>query len=120
LVCIELSDLVFAVDSIPACLGISHSALVVFSSNIFAVACLRSLFTLVSVAIKNLPFLKVSVAIVLGFVGVKMLLEFFQYELSTGLSLFIIGIIVLFGVLISVFTKYSNTFATAKSNRYSN
>ena len=120
LVCIELSDLVFAVDSIPACLGISHSALVVFSSNIFAVACLRSLFTLVSVAIKNLPFLKVSVAIVLGFVGVKMLLEFFRYELSTGWSLFIIAIIVLFGVLISVFTKYSNTFATAKSNRYSN
>jgi predicted tellurium resistance membrane protein TerC len=61
LVCIELSDFVFAVDSIPAVLGVSQDPFVVYSSNIFAIMGLRSVYTIVARAIDQLPYLKVSV-----------------------------------------------------------
>jgi predicted tellurium resistance membrane protein TerC len=63
LVCIELSDFVFAVDSIPAVLGVSQDPFVVYSSNIFAIMGLRSVYTIVARAIDQLPYLKVSAAV---------------------------------------------------------
>lgn len=73
LVTIELSDVVFAMDSVPAVLGISNDPLVIYASNIFAIMGLRSLFFVISDAIAALRFLRQSLAIVLGFVGIKML-----------------------------------------------
>ncbi|CAM9325924.1 unnamed protein product [Discosporangium mesarthrocarpum] len=102
LVCIELSDFVFAVDSIPAVLGISKDSFIVYTSNVFAILALRSLYTLVSHAITDLPYLKPAVALVLGFVGGKMAAEFFHYEVSTGLSLSVVFIILAGGSIASV------------------
>ena len=61
LVCIEISDVVFAIDSIPAVLGVSHDPFVVYTSNIFAIMGLRSLYTVVSKAIKHMHYLKPAV-----------------------------------------------------------
>ncbi|CAM9322135.1 unnamed protein product [Choristocarpus tenellus] len=103
LVCIELSDFVFAVDSIPAVLGVSQDPFVVFSSNIFAIMALRSIYIIIARAINQLNYLKPAVALVLGFVGVKMILEFLHINvISTGLSLTVVAGLIGGGVGLSV------------------
>lgn len=71
LICIELSDVLFAVDSIPAVVGITQDAFIVYSSNIFALMALRSLYLILSKSVQQLVYLRHSVATILGFVGVK-------------------------------------------------
>lgn len=110
LICIELSDFVFAVDSIPAVLGISHDLFVVFTSNIFAIMCLRSLYILIAKAVSDLPFLKPAVGMVLGFVGGKMVGEYYSYEVSIGTSLFIVLFILGFGIICSYLSSIKMTF----------
>ena len=68
-------DLVFALDSIPAVMGISRDKLVIFTSNIFAVLGLRSLFFLLRGAVSKFDYLQQGIAIVLIFIGIKMLAE---------------------------------------------
>jgi len=68
-------DLVFALDSIPAVMGISQDKLVIYTSNIFAVLGLRSLFFLLRGAVSKFDYLQQGIAIVLGFIGVKMLAQ---------------------------------------------
>lgn len=75
LLVIETTDLLFAIDSIPAVLGVSQDAFVVFSSNVCAILGLRSLFFVVAALMDKFRYLKTGVAIVLGFVGVKMVVE---------------------------------------------
>lgn len=87
LVCVELSDVVFAVDSIPAVLGISTDPFVVYSSNVFAIAGLRALYTLVARAVDSMVYLKPAVCLVLLFISLKMILEYYHYALSTTFSL---------------------------------
>lgn len=91
---VELSDIAFAVDSIPAVFGVTRDPLIVFSSNIFAILGLRSLYTLVSSSMDELDYLQPSVAVVLGFIGSKMVADFFGYHTSTEVSLgFVISVI---------------------------
>ncbi len=68
-------DLVFALDSIPAVMGISRDKLVIYTSNIFAVLGLRSLFFLLRGAVTKFDYLQQGIAIVLVFIGLKMLCE---------------------------------------------
>ena len=70
---IELSGVVFAVDSIPAVFGVTKDPFIVYTSNIFAICSLRSLFGFVSAVVSELEYLETSVAVVLGFIGVKMI-----------------------------------------------
>lgn len=105
LICIELSDFVFAVDSIPAVLGVSQDLFVVYSSNVFAILGLRSLYVLVAKAVNDLPYLRPAVALVLGFVGSKMVGEYFHHDLSTVFSLSVIILLLLGGVGMSYFAK---------------
>lgn len=102
LVSIELSDVVFALDSVPAVLGISKDGMVVYASNIMAVMGLRSLFFVISDAITNLRFLQQSLAIVLGFIGVKMVVGVIGFHLPTLLSLGVVTGTLSGGVLLSV------------------
>eukprot|EP00256_Glycine_max_P043154 XP_006594092.1 thylakoid membrane protein TERC, chloroplastic isoform X2 [Glycine max] len=84
---IELSDIAFAVDSIPAVFGVTRDPFVVFTSNLFAILGLRSLFLIISEGMSELKYLQPSIAVVLGFIGVKMILDYFgmRYEfLSWG------------------------------------
>jgi tellurite resistance protein TerC len=74
LVCIEFTDLVFALDSIPAVFGITLDPFIVFTSNVFAILGLRSMYFLLAGVIDRFHLLKYGLAVVLGFVGVKMVL----------------------------------------------
>jgi tellurite resistance protein TerC len=73
LVLVETADLVFAVDSIPAVFAITSDAFLVFTSNIFAILCLRSLYAGLAGMLARFRYLRVSLALILGLVGVKML-----------------------------------------------
>lgn len=84
---IETSDVLFAVDSIPAILAITLNAFIVYTSNVFAILGLRSLYFVVSGLIKIFRFLHYGLAIVLVFVGVKMLLSsFFRLRIEIMLA----------------------------------
>ena len=72
LITIEITDLVFAVDSIPAVLAVSRDPFVVYTSNIFAILGLRSLYFLLAKMMERFHRLKTGLAVVLAFVGVKM------------------------------------------------
>ncbi len=75
LLIVESTDLVFAVDSIPAIFGITTDSFIVFTSNIFAILGLRSLYFLLAGVIDKFHYLQIGLSIVLGFVGSKMLVE---------------------------------------------
>jgi tellurite resistance protein TerC len=86
IVALEAADLVFALDSLPAVLAVTHDAMIAISSNLFAILGLRSLFSIVSRATGDLRFLRAGLAGILGLVGAKMLAEPW-YAVSTTASL---------------------------------
>ena len=90
LVMIELTDLVFALDSIPAIFAITQEPFIVFTSNIFAILGLRSLYFLLAGVIHKFVYLRYGLAFVLTFVGVKMLVEYLHITIPILLSLGII------------------------------
>jgi len=102
LICVELSDVVFAVDSIPAVLGITHDPFIVYSSNIFAILGLRSLYVIISQIISKLKYIRPCVALVLAFIGLKMIGEYFSFTISSVLSLSIVCGILAVGVVMSL------------------
>ena len=75
IVLVELSDLMFAIDSIPAIFAITDDTFVVYTSNIFAILGLRSMFFLLAAVVERFVYLKYGLAVVLTFIGVKMLLH---------------------------------------------
>ena len=105
LLIIESSDLVFAVDSIPAILAISQDTFIVYTSNIFAILGLRSLYFAVAGIMGYFRFLKIGLAFVLSFVGFKMVAAFFNIEIPIVYSLLTILSILLLSILASVFIK---------------
>jgi tellurite resistance protein TerC len=105
LLIIESSDLIFAVDSIPAILAISKDTFVVYTSNIFAILGLRSLYFALAGIMGYFRHLKIGLSLVLTFVGIKMLLTFFEIDIHIVFSLIIIVSILLASILSSVITK---------------
>jgi tellurite resistance protein TerC len=93
LVMIELSDLFFAVDSIPAIFAITTDPFIVFTSNIFAILGLRAMYFMLAGMADRFHLLKYGLAMVLVFVGTKMLIVDF-YKIPVGLSLGIVGLII--------------------------
>ncbi|XP_058215733.1 thylakoid membrane protein TERC, chloroplastic isoform X3 [Rhododendron vialii] len=102
---IELSDIAFAVDSIPAVFGVTRDPFIVFTSNLFAILGLRSLYTLISEGMADLEYLQPSIGVVLGFIGCKMILDFFGYHVSTEVSLGVVATTLTAGVLLSLMKK---------------
>ncbi len=102
---IELSDVVFAVDSIPAVFGVTQDPFIVYSSNIFAILGLRSLYAFVAQMVAELEYLQTAVAAVLGFVGCKMVAEFGGVEISTTASLAVVVGMLGAGVTLSLVKK---------------
>jgi tellurite resistance protein TerC len=82
LIVVEVTDLVFAVDSIPAIFGVTTDRFIVYTSNVFAILGLRTFYFLLAGVVEKFHYLKVGLGIVLGFIGVKMLLPL----LSKGLA----------------------------------
>jgi tellurite resistance protein TerC len=101
LLMIELSDIIFAVDSIPAILAISNDLFIVYSSNVFAIMGLRSLFFAVSGLYKHFRFLKYALSLILLFVGAKLALSDF-YKIPTFIALLVIAGILLIAVVFSL------------------
>ncbi|MEP7252690.1 MAG: TerC/Alx family metal homeostasis membrane protein [Ginsengibacter sp.] len=90
LIMLATTDVVFALDSIPAVFAITQNRMVIYTSNIFAVLGLRSLFFLLKGAVGKFQYLKEGIAIVLIFIGAKMLVEYFDIHVPIWVSLLII------------------------------
>jgi tellurite resistance protein TerC len=90
LVAVEATDLVFAVDSIPAVFAVTTDPFIVYTSNIFAILGLRALYFVLAGALGKLRYLKVGLSLVLGFVGLKMLVSG-VYEVPIGASLAVVA-----------------------------
>ncbi len=109
LLVIETSDLLFAVDSVPAVFAVTTRPFVVFTSNVLAILGLRSLYSLVAGAMRHFRYLKSGLSVVLVFVGTKMLLDphgqpprGIQVEIPTPVSLLVIAGILLLSILLSI------------------
>lgn len=102
LLVIELSDVVFAVDSIPAVFGVTLDPFIVYSSNIFAILSLRGLYSFVSSIMTKLAYLEKSVAIVLGFIGFKIIADFAGFVIPTETSLGLVASILGSGIIASL------------------
>ena len=101
LVAVEASDLVFALDSIPAIFAITRDPFIVFTSNIFAILGLRSIYFLLAGAVSNFRHLGAGLALVLSFVGLKMILSGI-YELPVAWSLAIVALLIAGSILLSL------------------
>ncbi len=99
---VETTDLVFAIDSIPAIFAVTQNAFIVFTSNVFAILGLRSLYFVLAGAIRYFRFLKAGLAVVLVFIGVKMLLDQTAYKVSIGVSLGVVASIILISMVLSI------------------
>lgn len=109
LLTVETTDLIFALDSIPAIFGVTTRQFIVFTSNVFAILGLRSLYFVLAEAIDYFRYLKVGLSIVLVFIGIKMLIDphgrpehWFQLEIPTSVSLLIVAGVIIASVLLSV------------------
>ena len=102
LIMIETTDLVFAVDSIPAVFAITTDPFLVFTSNVFAILGLRSMYFLLAGIIEKFHFLKLGLAVVLTFVGVKMLITYFNWEIPIAISLGVVGTVLGVSVIASL------------------
>ena len=128
LLMVETTDLVFAVDSIPAIFGLTTDPFVVFTSNVFAILGLRSLYFVLAGAIGYFRYLKIGLSVVLVFIGVKMLLDphaheetgaaakkfWFQVEIEPHISLTIVVSIILTSIVFSVIVSRREQAAVKK------
>jgi len=112
-VVIEMFDVVFAIDSIPAAFAISRHPFVIFSANVFAIMGLRSLYFVLEHANKMFRFLRIGVAFILAFVGFKMIFAHF-YKIPIVLSLSIVLGTLLLSILISLFIPEKNPGKNSK------
>lgn len=101
LIVIETMDLVFAVDSIPAVFAVTHDPFIVYTSNVSAVLGLRSLYFLLAGVIDRFHYLRYGLAVVLAFVGAKMLAARW-YAVPTAVSLLVIAVVLAGSVLVSL------------------
>lgn len=101
-VLIETTDLIFAVDSIPAAFAITQNEFLIYTSNIFAVMGLRAMFFLLAGIIDKFYLLQKGLSIILFFIGAKMLLEIFHIELNVYLSFTVIIATLTLSIIFSV------------------
>ena len=104
LLLVEFTDLLFAMDSIPAIFGVTRDPYIVFYANIFAILGLRSMFFLIANLAEKFRFLKTGISVLLGFIGMKLLLHhwFIQIGFTPIHSLFVIAAVIATSILLSV------------------
>lgn len=112
LVAVEASDLVFAVDSIPAVFAVTQDPFIVYTSNIFAILGLRSLYFLLASGLQKLRYLKVGLSLVLAFIGTKMLAAG-VYKVPAGVSLGVVAALIGGAVVASLLLPDARTAAPA-------
>lgn len=116
LVVIEVSDIIFALDSIPAVLAISSDSFVVFTSNIFAVLGLRALYFLLADILVKFRYLNIGLSAVLAFIGGKMISSNLWQNnyISPGFSLVVVGSILVVAIVASIIVDYRERRASLK------
>jgi tellurite resistance protein TerC len=123
LIAIGTTDLLFALDSIPAVFGVTQHAYIVFVANAFALLGLRALFFLVAGLLDRLVYLSAALALILGFIGVKLVLHYLHLqnhsipEISTGLSLCVIVVLLAGATAASVIKARKDPTARAHAGR---
>jgi tellurite resistance protein TerC len=110
LIVIESTDVLFAIDSIPAIFAITYDPFIVFTSNVFAILGLRSLYFALAAVMEKFRYLKISLVFILAYVGVKMILSH-HYPIPTFVSLSVIMTILLIGILGSIIGSKRDTAA---------
>ena len=108
LLLVEATDIVFAVDSIPAAFAITRDTFVIYTSNVFAIMGLRAMFFLVSGIIAKFYLLQKALAIILAFIGTKMLIEIFHIKIPINIS-FLVIVTTLGGALLLSFLLKNQT-----------
>lgn len=108
LIVIESTDILFAIDSIPAIFAITTDPFIVFTSNVFAILGLRSLYFALAALMDKFRYLKMSLVFVLAYVGIKMILSH-TYPIPTLISLSIIGTILFVGIVASMIGSNKDT-----------
>jgi tellurite resistance protein TerC len=99
---VEISDLIFAVDSIPAIFAVTTDPFIVYTSNVFAILGLRSLYFALAGVMDKFHYLKTGLGVVLAFVGVKMMLGHTEWKIDTHLSLGVIIVVLTASVVASI------------------
>ena len=113
LIVIELTDILFALDSIPAILAITADPFIVFTSNILAILGLRSMYFLISRMLQKFRFINYSLVVILAFVGIKMLLSH-HVEFPEWLSLGVIALALIGGIVASLVIKETGALEEVK------
>jgi tellurite resistance protein TerC len=101
LVFVEVTDLVFAVDSIPAIFAVTRDTFIIYTSNVFAILGLRTLYFLLAAVIDRFHFLRIGIAAVLTFIGIKMLLPIAHIDIPISASLSVVAVVLLGSVAAS-------------------
>jgi tellurite resistance protein TerC len=102
LLMVETTDLIFAVDSIPAIFAVTQDPFLVYTSNVFAILGLRSLYFVLAGVVHKFHYLKLGLSVVLTFVGVKMLLIDTPFKIPTALSLGVVALILTVAIVASL------------------
>jgi tellurite resistance protein TerC len=102
LLLVEISDVIFAVDSIPAIFAVTKDPFIVYTSNVFAILGLRSLYFALAGVMDKFHYLKIGLGVVLTFVGVKMILAHTAWKIDTLVSLGVIVLILATSVVMSL------------------
>jgi tellurite resistance protein TerC len=103
---LAFTDVIFALDSIPAVFAITQNGMLVYTSNIFAVLGLRSLFFALRGAVHKFRYLKEGIAIILVFIGGKMLVDYFGFHLPVIASLIVIVLCFTGSILLSIYKNF--------------
>ena len=122
LLLVEVSDLIFAVDSIPAIFAVTTDPFIVYTSNVFAILGLRSLYFALAGVMNKFHYLKTGLGVVLAFVGVKMLLAHTPYKIDTLISLAVVAGILALSIVASLLRParplvFANTGTAAPPDR---
>lgn len=102
LVCIEVTDLVFAIDSIPAIFAITQDTFIIYTSNVFAILGLRALYFALASLLPYFHFLKYGLGVILVFVGIKMSLAHSPWKIDTSISLGFVALTLALSVIASL------------------
>jgi tellurite resistance protein TerC len=102
LIIVEVTDIVFAVDSIPAIFAVTRDAFIVYTSNVFAILGLRSMYFLLAGVLNRFHYLRLGLAIVLTFIGVKMLIVMGHIEIPIWISLLVVLVVLSTSILASL------------------
>lgn len=120
LLAVEVTDLIFALDSIPAILAVSSDTFIVYSTNVFAILGLRSLFFALAGLWEMFKYLKIGLSFILVFVGIKMCIAHTAYKIPTPIALIVVGVILLLSVVVSIIANKKEAKSAKKISEENN